>query len=344
MRQLYRPARMPAHFFDVYQWRPGRLGLYESNYIKANSPDGQRAIWIKHNILAPLDPRQPAVAEIWCALFERGRWPAARVIKQEIPMSAMSLAQDEARMEGPGVFLSPTRTQTRIAQGGRQAAWEIDITVEEAPTGAPIVHFPSARLYTLPLPRKKLLTPAPRTRWEGALIFEGERIEIEGWVGWRNHNWGTEHARTYAYGNCNLFAGRPDAIFEGFSARLRIGGGQTPFISAGVIRVYGEDMAFNSPGSLLRARAEVSFPEWRLELSSPAGRASVVQRAPVESFVGLRYRHPDGALSHCYNSKWAETTVRLRPRQGREVILSGELGELEFLFVDPIEGIALHGE
>ena len=35
-------------------------GHVESHFLKANSPDGQRAIWIKHTLLVPV--RRPADA------------------------------------------------------------------------------------------------------------------------------------------------------------------------------------------------------------------------------------------------------------------------------------------
>ena len=332
---------MPAHFYDAYQWRPGRAGLYESNYIKANSPDGERALWIKHNILAPLDPSRPAVAELWCVLFTKGRAP--QVIKETLPMDRLSLSSHEARMEGAGVLICPTHTTTRIQSGERSAHWDIRFSPAPEPAGAPVVIFPWARLYTLPFPRKKLVTPAPLTRWEGELVFDGERIAIEGWTGFRNHNWGTEHAHRYAYGNCNLFDDREGALFEGFSARLKLGSWVTPFISAGLLRLDGDDSPWNSLGALLRARAEVSFPRWSLHLDGPAGRAEVVQEAPPETFVGLRYHHPDGARSFCYNSKFARTRVRFEPRSGSAVELVGDRGELEILEGEPVAGIELHG-
>ena len=38
-------------------------GIYESNYLKANSPDGRYGLWIKHNLLRPV--AGPGIGEFW---------------------------------------------------------------------------------------------------------------------------------------------------------------------------------------------------------------------------------------------------------------------------------------
>jgi hypothetical protein len=55
--------------------------------------------------------------------------------------------------------------------------------------------------------------------------------------------------------------------------------------------------------------------------------------------AGLRYLHPDGTVSYCYNVKDADTRLVLGT-----VSYRSRAGELEFLFPDPVPGIPLHGE
>jgi hypothetical protein len=338
---LFRPAGMPDHLYDFYQWTPDKRGLYESNYIKANSPDGRRALWIKHNILAPAASNDEAVAEIWCVLFEKGRRP--RAIKETIAMAHLNTSFAEAKMVGEAVLISPSRSATRIEMGGKVAKWDIAFSPNNDPFGQPVVIYPWARLFTAPFPKKKVVTPVPINRWDGELVFDNEHIQIEGWTGFRNHNWGTEHAHRYAYGNCNLFDEQGDAFFEGFSAKLKKGPLVTPFISAGLLRLAAKDHAFSGLGSLVRARAEVSFPRWSMSLESSAGRLVWEQRADPDSFVCLRYHHPGGAESYCYNSKFAHTTLRFERNGVKAITLSSELGELEILEHSPRAGIEIHG-
>lgn len=335
----WRPRGLPSHHYDAYQWGPERAGLYESNYLKANSEDGRYGLWLKHNILSWKDRRRGAVVELWCVLFVRGE--EVRVWKEELPVDAVRLGRDEVSMEGEGVLLSPGRTATRIRDGGREVSWDIALR-PETEAEAPLVHFPYAGLYTWKLPKKKLLTPEPRQRWNGVLRFDGEELEIRDWVGFRNHNWGTEHAHTYAYGNCNLFRDAPGVVADGFSARLRVGLWKTPLLSALIVRDDVEDHAFNSVRTILTAQAHLAFPRWELKLQSRTHKVSWVQEAQAEDFVGLAYQHPDGKMSYCYNTKWAKTTVELEHCSGARKRWESDLGELEFLFTKPRGDVALY--
>ena len=53
--------------------------------------------------------------------------------------------------------------------------------------------------------------------------------------------------------------------------------------------------------------------------------------------VGLRYAHPDGTESFCYNTKFAD--VRWRVDQEEH---SSQMGELEVLLPSPCAGVPLH--
>ena len=54
-------------------------------------------------------------------------------------------------------------------------------------------------------------------------------------------------------------------------------------------------------------------------------------------WVGLRYRHPDGKASYCYNTKFAD--VRLRVGQQTH---TSRCGELEILLPEPRAEVRLH--
>ena len=38
---------------NLVRYRPSAAGHVESHFLKANSPDGERALWVKHTLLAP---------------------------------------------------------------------------------------------------------------------------------------------------------------------------------------------------------------------------------------------------------------------------------------------------
>lgn len=338
--EFWRPQGMPLHNYEMYQWKPGVRGLYESNYIKGHSRDGQKALWIKHNILAPKDADRPAVVELWCVFFERGK--EARVVKQELPASEIWLGEKEVRMEGRDILLSPTRTATTIRDRGVEVSWDIATAAWGEEFEAPLIHFPTAAMYRWPLPKKKLLTPGPKMRWDGVLRWQGETLEIRDWIGFRNHNWGSEHAYQYAYGNCNDFADAPGLVVDAFSAKIRLGPWKSPFLSAAVIREGRRDLPFNGLSAILGASVVFAFPRWEVEIRSKTHRLHLTQEAEPKDFIGLPYHHPDGKTSVCYNTKWAVTKLRLQAYGGSWIERESDRGEVEFLFPEAIPGVPLY--
>lgn len=327
--------------WDWVQCQPGVLGLYESNYVRGLSPDGNTALWIKHNLLAPRDPRQPALLELWAVLHRRGERP--QVLWQRRPAAEVTLGTKVLNIQGPCVLLTREHTasqvvDTSLAGEPRVAQWDIGLQTAPAPLGAPLVHYPNPRMYTWPLPKKKILTPAPLLHLAGWFDWQGERLDLTGWTGLRNHNWGTEHAHQYAFATCNTFDGAPGWLLDGLSARLKVAGLVLPPLSVALVRTPDGDRPFNDLAGAVRVQAEIAFPRWRAEFHQHGRRMRVDIAGDPTEFAGLRYHHPGGAVSYCYNSKFAKLTLELDGRQ-----LTSDRAELEFAFAQPLADIPVIG-
>ena len=192
-------------------------------------------------------------------------------------------------------------------------------------------------MYAGGFPKKKLLTPAPNLTFDGSLAFGGERWEIEGWVGLRGHNWGTEHAHSYAYGAVNLWddgpAGR-DRVVEGFSAQIKLGARKSPWLTAVVGR--DPDVRRNRLRHWLGA-GSVELDRWSARWRRPRNGAWLQMTADPRSYAGLRYDHPDGRQSYCYNTKFADVRWAVGDRR-----FTSRCGELEVLLPTPDPQIPLH--
>jgi len=335
----WKPNKMQDQMYESFQWQPRRSGLYESNYLKANSPDGQRAIWIKHNILAWSNPLKEPIVELWCIFFEKGKQP--RVLKQELPTSQVKVSPDKIEMKGKDIFLSPQHTTTILRDKDKIASWDIEM-ISPSQGDIPIVHFRYAKMYEWKFPKKKILTPAPYLLFNGHLQFMDEKIIIHDWIGSRNHNWGTEHAFQYAYGNCNYFPDTPNVLFDGFSAKLRVGLLKTPFLTSAIIRENNKDYPFNSLALMFLTKTIVKFPRWEIFLQNKTEKAHIIQEGEPDDFVGLSYYHPDEKISYCYNTKWAKTTIHLKNKNGEEKRFRSDFGELEFLYTKPLKNILIY--
>lgn len=300
-------------------------GIYESNYLKANSPDGKRAVWLKHNLLRPLD--RPAKAELWAVVFERYREP--RVARRDVPWAELQLSGSEVSFRASDVELHRGAARGRIAD----MSWDLKLSRGQAP----IFHFRHPGLYTNGVfPKKKILTPAPNLHFDGRIDVDGEVWEVDDWVGLRGHNWGSQHAHSYAFGAVNLWDdGDTTRTVDGFTARVRVGRGLTPWCSSVVAR---NPPVRNNGIRHWLTRASVKPGQWSVGWSRlHRGALQLEMAAPPEHFVGLRYEHPDGTESACYNTKFASVVF-----QARGETHTSRCGELELLFPHPLDGIALH--
>ena len=62
------------------------------------------------------------------------------------------------------------------------------------------------------------------------------------------------------------------------------------------------------------------------------GSLNLTMRARVSEIQCLGYRNPNGHLSYCLNSKLAQTTLSVQPKNGQAFELTSEFGgALEFL-------------
>lgn len=314
----------------------GRSGIYESNYLKGNAPDGGGAFWLKHNVLVAEEGSGfPAVAEFWCVLWLAEDAWRPQVWKQVVPLGSVRLADDRVAMEAATVSLRPDRAAGELP-GAPGVSW--DLAIEDRLP--PLRHFGPDWMYERSFPRKKLVTGSPRAVFTGRFVVGDRTIDVDGWVGHRNHNWGTEHAERYAYGSCSLWDDGVDLTVEGFTVQVRLVGSiRSPWITLVRGLRDGSPYGAGSLYGMLRNSGAVDWPDWTAWTGGRRERIRLEMALDPGHTAGLRYLHPDGRLSYCYNSKDAMVDLLLGGERHRS-----HAGELEFLFPEPIEGIALHGE
>lgn len=302
--------------------------LYESHYLKANAPDGSGALWLKHNVLRPRpELGAPAVAEFWLVLWGPDRRP--RAYKRVVALDRVELGRDRVSYRTDDLVFDPTRAEGRIGE----VSWQLALR-DELP---PLRHLPEDWMYRARFPRKKLVTGSPRLVLSGTVRTPDGTVDVTGWVGHRNHNWGSEHAFRYAYGACNVWEDGADLTVEGFTVQVRLVGPlRSPWLTMIVGLDSGRWFGPDDLAGVLRSRGRVAWPRW---VATGPGPTTVRMVADPATVVGLRYLHPDGQVSYCYNTKFAEVEARIGGVSHR----SGA-GELEFLFPGPIPGIPLHGE
>jgi hypothetical protein len=307
-------------------------GLYESYYLRANHPDRPLALWIRYTLLRPAGRPQDAVGELWAIVFDGERGHVSE--KVELPIGECSFAADRlvARVG------SATLTDDELHGGTGTIGWDLSYGGGQAP----LLLLPES-LYRRGFPKAKSLVPQPLARFTGELRVGDRTIDVDGWRGSQNHNWGSRHTDRYAFGQVAGFDNAPDSFLEVATAKIRIGPLWMPALTPLVLRHRDQEYAFNAIGRAVRATASLrtaspnatspSVTAWSFASSQGFLTISGSFEAPPEAFVHLRYGNPPGGVKFCHNTKLARCSLTIVDSStgSSEVLVSEHGGLLEIL-------------
>jgi hypothetical protein len=305
----------------------------ESYFLKANDPDGARALWLKATILSRAREAGGAVAEGWAVAFDRREGTRRHVaLKSTLPVSRATFGRDGLRVqwdepsEGSAFSLEPGAVRGHIERGKARIAWDLRYEAQ----GAPLELLPYPWMYAAKFPKSKLVTPVPDAVFSGEVDVGGERWSLDGWRGMQGHNWGRGHADLYAWCHVNAWddAGEP-VVLEAVSARVRTGPVLLPLLTLAAVRYRGVDYRFHRPADMARAKASIDGLSYRFSAESDLGRVQAEIFAGAEDTVGLYYANPVGPMTHCLNSKIAEARLSFEPAGRAAITLSSRVAALE---------------
>ena len=283
-----------------------RGGHYESWFQRANHPSRPLAFWIRYTIFSPRGRPADALGELWAIAFD-GERQRVVAVKEEHPIARCSFSKDGLDARIADARLDQGSLEGRAKKGEHAIAWTLRYSSRERP----LLLLPE-RLYGGPLPRAKALVGSPLARFDGTLAVDGETVEVDGWVGSQNHNWGSQHTDRYAWGQVAGFDDAPEAFLEVTTARVKVGPVSMPWMTPMVLRLDDEEIALNALGRAVRARAHYAPFEWRFESAAPGVRVTGTMSAPSSSFVALPYLDPPGGIKTCLNTKIARCELRVQ--------------------------------
>ncbi len=264
------------------------VGMYESFYLRAVSPDEPVGVWIRYTVEKP--PGLPARGTVWCTVFDASH---------EQPFMAREGSQELAVPSDAWIEVGSSRMGPRGADGSCGAAsWSLRFASAEAP----LSHLPRAWMYRAPLPRTKLTSPQPAARFDGTLELDGRALELRGWPGMVGHNWGAEHAERWIWLHAVDFEDAPGAWLDVAIGRLRIAGVQTPWVANGALCIDGRRHRVGG----LRARGLlVAETPARARLSLPGAGGLALEAhisTPEHAIAHWDYEDPAGgthAVANC---------------------------------------------
>lgn len=327
------------HTLDHWQgarYRAGqKKGHYESWFMRANHPSRNEAFWIRYTIFSPDGRPQDGIGELWVIHFD-GETKRIRAAKEEVPIARCRFAD-----RGLDVAIGEARLRSGQMQGEASRPHRIAWQLSWAGGTAPMLFLPE-NLYTKPLPKAKAVSQRPHVVFNGTITVDGEPIAIDGWTGSENHNWGSKHTDTYAWGQVVGFDNAPDAFLEVITARLKFGPLWTPPLTIAVLRADGQDYRLNSLAQAARAQGRWDFFDWTFDSARDGVRIHGRIQAGRGDFVGLTYYNPPGGSHTCLNSKIAACEVTLeRPGQPPLALRTAHRAAFEILTDETRHGVPL---
>lgn len=304
-------------------------GHYESWFQRANHPTEPVAFWIRYTVFIPADGG-PALGEVWAILFD-GDEIVAR--KAEVPLARCSFSRStvEVRIEDSTLDLE------RCIGAVEDVRWSLRY---ESPH-PPMLMLPE-RLYGGGFPKAKLLTGSPLARYTGNIRVGDRTVDVDGWVGSQNHNWGSRHTDRYAWGQVAGFDDAPGVFFEAATAWLRFGPLWTPPLTIAVVRIGEQVVQRVGMLQAVRARASVAGFVWSLRTSGRSGTIDATFEGRQRDFVALRYLNPPGGHKACLNSKLARCRLRVdAPGLGTRSFETEHRAAFELLQDEPPTGLPL---
>lgn len=314
--------------------RESPQGHYESWFVRANHPQRRLAFWIRYTLFVPAHRPHDAEGELWAVFFDgesrrvTSAFEAVPVAACEFPVQGLGIRIREA-------FLEPDRLQGQVTRHGQQLAWDLRYS-----SPAPPLLLLDRPLYDAPLPKAKSLVSSPFAGFEGALIVNGERWPVDGWIGSQNHNWGQLHTHRYAWGQVMGFDEDPQACLELATAQVKLGPVQTPPLTVMVLRLDGRQYALNTLVRALRSVGAYDYFQWWFYAENTEVQIRGTLTAAAGDFTALPYRDPPGGIKTCLNTKLAccHLTVR-RPNRDLRTLSSSARAAFEILTTDDSHGI-----
>ncbi len=289
-------------------------GHYESYFQRANHPDRALAFWLRYTVFSPKGRPDLAVGELWALYFdgERGRISA---VKQAFPLGACRFGAGDLDVRIGESVLTNQNLKGKAASGVHALEWDLNFQCAHPP----LLLLPES-MYDPGFPQAKALVAAPNARFDGVLRVDSESIPVQGWQGSQNHNWGSRHTDSYAWGQVAGFDGAPEVFLECSTARLRFGPLWSPALTLLVVRIGDEEIALNSLTQAIRTRGRFELFDWSIVARRGDLRVTIRIHAPRSSFVGLDYPNPPGGSKTCLNTKLAacELTVEQAGRGVRK--------------------------
>ncbi len=312
---------------NLPRWDGQRRGFYEVWFLTWNDPATRDGYWLRYVIESPLPDVGEPYAQVWFARQSASDPAKSFGINRRYPITSLVTGRDPF-----AVAIGPSRLGHDHATGavsGDGHAVEWDLTWQ--PGVATLHQLPAVMYRNGGLGETTVQSPNVDVPITGTLVIDGARVALAGARGGQTHLWGVKHAAAWAWGHCNAFDDRPGAALEVLHARLRRRGVNLPPLTVAVLRLPGEDLAFNRfDQALWSGPAELGTGRFKFRAGGLVARLEGELSCAPADLIRAHYHDPDGeerwnhftaigdlrlTLSRRVRGRWQVTEQLTAPRR-----------------------------
>jgi len=295
------------------RYKTGQKPFYEVYFLKFHLLEEGIAFWIRYTFHAPRG--EEPWAGLWAFALEEKTQGELRGGLQRFPIDPAKVDDRGCLWKIGEASLGEGVLRGKVVQKDFSMEWDLNYG-EEIQEGRGLQLYPYHWMYRGPFPKTKYLIPFPCTRFSGRIVFQGKEYRVEKAPGEQAHIWGREHAKTWAWINCNTFLEDPTAVIEGLSATVQIGPFSPPPFRVFYLRSEGKDYPFHSACRWFRNRSAYGLESWDFDAIEGAYRLMGSLTSDPEKVIGVRYTDPDGSFRYCHHAEWAELRLGLYKKKG----------------------------
>jgi hypothetical protein len=300
---------------NITRWNGRQSPFYEVYYLKWSDPGQAAAAWLRYTILAGTS--RPAEASVWATFYDAKDPSKNAALKTTFPVQDLRIERDFFYVGAGKNAIFDDGCRGELTDGKQTAAWELKF--EEK--GEPLWYYPRP-LYTTAFPRTKFVVPYLATKISGDFSFGGRSFSLSGVSGHQGHLWGTEHGESWVWSNASTFEEDPTFVFDGLTARAKMGDRTSPPLSCLFFRWEGRLYKCNGPGHWIVTRSAHELDRWHFETPSEnIFFVGDVHTAP-DRMIAVRYRDPTEGERFCHHTETASVQIRIlrRSKSGWETV------------------------
>ncbi|MBI2712137.1 MAG: hypothetical protein HYX41_04640 [Bdellovibrio sp.] len=276
---------------------------YDNWFLKINDPTSQRALWLRFSALVSSNGFR-RVADNLAIYSQRTAQDEVKktALKQSYDLSASERSDPEPSIRTGDCSLTPVSSHGTITSKGSTISWDLTFAPSRQVGFEPIPE----RFQKIGLIRNSFRTPFEDVAVSGRTTLNGETFHWKDAPGMLGHRSGVRNPYSWTWGHCNTFKDEQgnysDFIFEGLSARFKLGPFVTPPASAFFFSYRGTEYVFNSLRRLLQIKSNHSLNEWTFEAGKDDLSFRGYLKAEHKDFAGLSFEDTNGSLLYSSNS------------------------------------------